>query len=377
MNASGVRLGRIGSSRGAGFDIVVSPSWFLSVALIVALATPVVRQLVPGIGAVGATGVSLVLALLLAMSVLLHELGHCLAAYLGGIPVREVRLYLVGGVSELGRSPASPREEALIAGAGPAVSAVLAAACWALKDLAPDRSVGWLILIEMAVANGIVAVFNILPALPLDGGRVARAVIWKLAGRRRPGTIVGVAGGFAVAAALVVWAATFVSLGNRPGILQAAIVVVMAGFVAAGAWGERPARRARDLPAGVTLFALARRAVPVDAAQPASAALDVPGDAAIVVIGADGRAIGIIDRDSAARRSARAPGTTSSAVATPLEAEMIVRPGDAASAVVERVFDLRLPFVALLREDGTVGGVVTRADIERAGATGTAAVRRD
>lgn len=372
----GVRIGRIGGSDHRGFDIVVSPSWFLSVALIVVLATPVVRQLLPGIGASEAGGISLILAVLLALSVLLHELGHCLAARIYGIRVREVRLYLVGGVSELDRSPATAGEEALIAGAGPAVSAMLAAACWLLMDLAPARSVGWLILIEMAIANAVVAVFNILPALPLDGGRVARAVIWKLVGRRRLGTIVGVAGGFLVSAALVVWAAAFATFRERPAYLQAAILVVMAGFVAAGAWSERPARRVHHLPPGVTLSALARRAVHVGSGLPLSTALALPSDAAIVVTAADGHTIRVLDRRRAARRSGIDPATTSWAAATPLEPEMIVLPGDEPSAVVERIFDLRLPFVALMRADGTVDGVVTRTDIERSGVAGSAGAPR-
>jgi Zn-dependent protease len=358
-----VRLARI-----AGIDIVVAPSWFLSVVLIVALATPVVLQLIPRITSLGAAVVSVALAVLLALSVLAHELGHCLVARVFGIGVREVRLYLVGGVSELERSPASATEEALIAGAGPAVSALLAVGCWLLMGVTEVRTIGWLILIELAVANAIVAVFNILPALPLDGGRVTRALIWKVSRRRRAGTIVGVAGGFLVAAALIVWAGLFLRSGTRPGLLQAAIVLVMAAFVAAGAWAERPSTAARGWPSGMPLSAVARRVVPMAVTEPLAAALALPADIVVVVTASDGRAVGVVDRSRVAAPAVPGPDTASWAAVTPLEPGMIVSPREDPRDVIERVAEMQLPFIALLGEDGTVRGVVTRADIDRASA---------
>ncbi len=370
--AGAVRLARI-----AGIDIVVAPSWFLSVALIVALATPVVLQLIPRISSFGAAVVSVVLAVLLALSVLAHELGHCLVARVFGIEVREVRLYLVGGVSELERSPASATEEALIAAAGPAVSALLAVGCWLLMGVTEVRTIGWLILIELAVANAIVAVFNILPALPLDGGRVTRALIWKISRRRRVGTIVGVAGGFLVAAALIVWAGLFLRTGTRPGLLQAAIVLVMAAFVAAGAWAERPSGAARGWPPGMPLSAVARRVVPMAMTEPLAAALALPADIVVVVTAPDGRAVGVVDRSRVAAPAAPGPDTASWAAVTPLEPGMIVSPREDPRDVIERVAELRLPFIVLLGEDGTVRGVVTRADIDRANEAGLRRRRRN
>jgi Zn-dependent protease len=232
----------------AGIDIVVSPSWLISAAVIVLIASPVIGRVVPGMTTVTAMSVSVLLAVLLGVSVLAHELGHCLVARSMGVRVHEVRLYLVGGVSELDRPPASPKEEALIAGAGPAVSALIALLCWLLVGSVAGRSVGWLLLIELALANGIVAIFNTLPALPLDGGRVLRAGVWKLVGRRRTATRVGAAGGLVVALALLVWAALALATGTRTGLLEAAIVAVMGFFVAAGAVAEWPRRRRRSGP---------------------------------------------------------------------------------------------------------------------------------
>lgn len=232
----------IGVGRIAGIAIVVAPSWFLSAVLIVVLATPIVGR-ITGSRSTWVTGaVSLVLAVLLGVSVLAHELGHCAAAGIFGIRVSEVRLYLVGGVSELDRPPTTAREEALVAAAGPIVSALVALGCWGLFSLTDRFSVAWLITLELAVANGIVAVFNILPALPLDGGRVLRAAFWHVGRSQRIGTIAGCIGGFAVTAALLVWAVYALAMPGRGGVLQAVIIATMALFVATGAAAEWPRR---------------------------------------------------------------------------------------------------------------------------------------
>ncbi|HEX2299343.1 MAG TPA: site-2 protease family protein, partial [Pseudonocardiaceae bacterium] len=180
---SGVLLGRV-----AGIPILLTPSWWLGAVVVTALYAPLVHGLLPQAGIPVTVVLAATLATLLAVSVLVHELGHCAIARILGIPVRRVRLYLLGGVSELARRPANPREEGLIALAGPAVSVLLALAAgahwWALRP----GTVIWLLVAELAVANAVVALFNLLPGLPLDGGRALRAAVWAVTGRRRTGT---------------------------------------------------------------------------------------------------------------------------------------------------------------------------------------------
>lgn len=232
----GVPFGRIGGTR-----LFVTPSWFLAAAVTTVLAIPIVARLT-GVQSTWWAGViAATMAILLGVSVLAHELGHCLAAHGYGIAVPEVRLYFVGGASELQHAPRSPAAEAVIAVAGPWASAVLAGVCWALATVTDHGSVAWLFAVEMAWANGIIAVFNILPALPLDGGRVLSALVWRLTGRPRPGQIAGAVGGMMLAAALLVFAAVELAQG-RTGLLFAAIIAIMAFFVATGAWSEWPQR---------------------------------------------------------------------------------------------------------------------------------------
>ncbi|MGX6603768.1 site-2 protease family protein [Micromonosporaceae bacterium Da 78-11] len=113
-------------------------------------------------------------------SVLLHELGHALTARRHGIGVRGITLELLGGWTEMDRDAPSPRVDALVSLAGPAVSLVLGGLGAAATLVLPDRTVAGQIAFQLAASNILVAVFNVLPGLPLDGGRALRAGLWAL-----------------------------------------------------------------------------------------------------------------------------------------------------------------------------------------------------
>lgn len=113
-------------------------------------------------------------------SVLLHELGHALTARRFGIGVRGITLELLGGWTEMDRDAPTPRVDALVSLAGPAVSMVLGGLATALTLALPDRTVTEQIAFQLALSNVLVAVFNVLPGLPLDGGRALRAGLWAL-----------------------------------------------------------------------------------------------------------------------------------------------------------------------------------------------------
>ena len=125
---------------------------------------------------------------LLYVSVLVHELAHSVVARGFGLPVRRILLYPLGGVSEIEREAQTPGREFAVAAAGPALSLVLGAVGWGLAQVAPYGVTGALIR-QLMFANFVVAAFNLLPGLPLDGGRMLRAVIWKVTGRPNAATI--------------------------------------------------------------------------------------------------------------------------------------------------------------------------------------------
>src|SRR5699024_7574923 len=145
-------------------------------------------------------------AVLLGLSVLAHELGHCLVALRLRLPVRRLRLYLLGGLAEISRTPVRSRDEAAVAAAGPLVSVVFAALFGLLLLAMPAGGPVWLLVLECGIANAAVGVFNVLPGLPLDGGMMLRAGVWALSGRRSWGTSAGVVGAGIVALGLLIWA---------------------------------------------------------------------------------------------------------------------------------------------------------------------------
>ena len=356
--AGGLTAGSIG-----GVPIVLAPSWVLSVAVIAALAVPVVSQVVPGTGTLLAAAVSVVLGVLLGASVLAHELGHCLAARLLGVQVLGVRLYLLGGVSELASTPRSPRDEAVIAGAGPAVSAVLAGMFWLAVQGTAGDTVGWLLLVLLALSNAVVAVFNLLPALPMDGGRVLRAAVWKVFGNRRAGTTVAVAGGFVIAAALALWSVLVLIDVGAAGALPAGIGVAMASFVAVGAAQERAPRRRPPWPVGVRIASLSRPVIRLPAETPVWLALESAGQHAVILIEAGGVARGLLDVPAATALAQHRPQSPASLVARPVPPEAVLLADDDPADVAERIRSTAATAFLLVDESGSPAGVIQRQDL--------------
>jgi len=122
-------------------------------------------------------------------SVLLHELGHALTARRFGIGVRGITLELLGGWTEMDRDAPTPKVDALVSLAGPAVSLVLGGLATVAALALPDRTAAGQIAFQLAASNVIVAIFNVLPGLPLDGGRALRAGIWALIKDRNRATV--------------------------------------------------------------------------------------------------------------------------------------------------------------------------------------------
>src|SRR5437764_3049092 len=140
--------------RVAGVPVLLAPSWWSGSLIVVVLYAPLVGRLLPDATAVTSWLLAGAFALLLGLSVLAHELGHCVVALRLGLPVRRVRLFLLGGLSEVARTPRRPREEGLVAVAGPAVSIGLSLAFGGLLLVIPgqDSPAGplWLLVGECA-----------------------------------------------------------------------------------------------------------------------------------------------------------------------------------------------------------------------------------
>jgi len=176
---SGIRIGSI-----LGIPIRLHPSWFLVFALVVVQLWSQVAAEYPAIGPSWRVGIALVTSLLLFGSILLHELGHSVVALHHRVAVRSITLFIFGGVAWMEREPETPRAELEIALAGPAVNFVLFGVFGGLGGRFDAGSPGLAVFQWLAALNLGVALFNLLPGFPLDGGRVLRAILW--ARGRRP-----------------------------------------------------------------------------------------------------------------------------------------------------------------------------------------------
>src|SRR5947209_5134784 len=186
----------------AGIRIGVDAGWLLTLFVVILYLSPSFRATLHSSDGV-AYVTTVVSALLFFFSLIVHELGHAIVARRQGIEVKNIQLFLFGGLTQMSRDAMTPGEEFKIAAAGPAATALMVVV-FAVIDLAivgPHRlwhaflldndiqvtpvllSLSWLLLMNL-----IVLIFNLVPAFPLDGGRIARAAVWKTTGDKRKGT---------------------------------------------------------------------------------------------------------------------------------------------------------------------------------------------
>ncbi len=186
-----------------GVPLYFAPSWILIAALITATYGGVVYNAVEGLTRSVSYLIALAFAVALALCVLLHELGHVGVSLALGRPVRRVVIFLLGGISEIEGEIERPRDELLVAVAGPLVSLSVAGGSWLAYEATSPGGVAEVFWFLLLWSNLIVAVFNLLPGLPLDGGRVLRAVIWGATHSRLTGTRVAAWAGRGIAVLVV------------------------------------------------------------------------------------------------------------------------------------------------------------------------------
>jgi Zn-dependent protease len=197
MLGSGFRIGRL-----YGINIRIDWSWLFIFILITWNLSVVFSQIHPDWGMGMRWGIAVLASLLFFASVLAHEMAHSLVAKAHGIPVRSITLFLFGGVASIQREPESPRAEFLIAIAGPIMSVLIgvvmvliavvtgingqpgAAPAQLIAGLSPANT----ILLWLGSINIILAIFNMIPGFPLDGGRVLRSILWAVTNNLRRAT---------------------------------------------------------------------------------------------------------------------------------------------------------------------------------------------
>jgi Zn-dependent protease/CBS domain-containing protein len=175
---------RVASIR--GFDVRIDPSWFILFVLILwSLSAGTFPAVAPGLAPLAYFAMGLVGALLFFVSILLHELAHSVVAQSRGIGIHGITLFVFGGLAHAQEEPRHAEDELVIAGIGPVVSFALGAVF--LLFAALGRGFGWSPAVHevaqyLGFINLLLAIFNLLPGYPLDGGRVFRAVVWRQTG---------------------------------------------------------------------------------------------------------------------------------------------------------------------------------------------------
>jgi Zn-dependent protease/CBS domain-containing protein len=209
---SSFKLGRI-----LGIEIGIHASWFIIFALLSwSLSVAYYPSIDENISPFTGWTLGILSSLLLFGSVLAHELGHSFIAIRQGIPVKSIDLFIFGGVSNLTKEPDNPAAEFRMAISGPAVSIVLALVFWVFQIVFSSQNATLAgVFLYLAQINAMLAIFNLIPGFPLDGGRVLRAIIWNASNDIRRATRIsaGVGLGFAYLLIFGGIAAAFLGIG--------------------------------------------------------------------------------------------------------------------------------------------------------------------
>lgn len=353
-----------------GIPVFISPSWLFIAALITYIFAPYVESSLPGIGS-WKWVVSFGYAAFLLLSVLLHELSHSIVALRLGLKVRQITLWWLGGVSSLDE-PDTARKDFLVAAAGPAASIAIGVVAYGLHTALPADGVPYFLAFQLAVVNALLAVFNLLPGLPLDGGGIVRAVVWKVLGSRSRGTVAAAWAG-RVIALLVVLVVLWRSLGA--GGTSGLVNVIWGGLIAAFLWGGatqalRVERLRSRLPRAHARNLL-RPALTVPGDLPLGEAVRrarEAGKRALVVADSLDRPTGIVNESAvAATPEARWPWIAVSALMRSTE-DSIMLAADLDGEQLIRTMQRKPAPEYLVVEPGTdtVVGVLATADVERA-----------
>ena len=259
----------------AGVPVLLSPSWLVIAAVITFLFSGTAASATGLPTGPAAYAVAFVLAVLLAVSVLLHEAAHAVAARRLGLHVSEIVVDLWGGHTALGR-PQTPGASAVVSVVGPLANLALALVAWVLREQMPSTVPGSpaavvsFLLLGTAVSNALVGVFNLVPGLPLDGGRVLEALVWRVSGDQDTGGLVAGWAGRVVAVGLgVAVLAPPLLAGDRP----STVTVLWVGLVAVFLW--------RGASASIVGSRFRRRAARVDLGGVTTDAVVVPVGASV------------------------------------------------------------------------------------------------
>jgi len=358
-----------------GIPVRVHGSWLVIYGLIAwTLAVGYFPRTLPELPAATYWLSALLAALLLFVSVFLHELSHSLMARRYGIPISSITLHIFGGVSELEREPDRPGAELAIAIVGPLTSFAVAAAAAAGAMLAQPGPVAAAIVRYLVMVNVIVGLFNLVPGFPLDGGRLLRAILWKARGDLAWATRIASQAGGAFGVALIVLGAWRALAGEFLGGLWFVVIGLFLRQAAQAGYQQLVIRRA--LGPRTVADAMTREVVHVppdlDLARLVDDFFWRRHVTSFPVVAGDriGGIVSVHALEQVPRE--RWATTTVESVMLPLTDELVASPRDSLWQALEKVSRNKLGRLAVV-EDGRLAGYLSVKDVMHVLTVATAA----
>ncbi len=357
-----IRLGRL-----AGIPIGVQPLWLVIVALItVTLGAAYYPDEAPGIAPAAAYSLGLLSALMLFGSILLHELGHALVARRYGVEIEEIDLWLLGGVARMSGYPRHALDELRFAIAGPAVTLAIAALFGAVALALPGSAPQWLtaVVAYQATINAMILVFNLLPAFPLDGGRVARALLWWRRGDISSATETAAMIGRGFGYGMIGLGILAFAGGGFGGLWIALIGLFVIGAAKAEENGLRVRLALSGRSAGRLMSCPAVTIPASTSVEDAVRSYFLAAKHPAFPVVEEGRVIGLVDSGAIERVPAQQRASTSVSQIVDRDPGLIVPEDQDVAEMIERPAFLRIGRAAVLTGDGRVG-LLSITDVDR------------
>lgn len=348
-----------------GIPVYISPYWLIFAAVLVFMYATGVEAKLAKVS--DRYIVATAFVLLLYASVLVHELAHCVVARGFGLPVKRVLLYPLGGYSEIEQEPGTPGREALISGAGPAVSLALAGAGYLLSK-SVSAGLPHMLISQLFFANLVVGIFNLLPGLPLDGGRIFRAGVWKITKKQYTATVAAAWAGRVLAIGLV--GLTLFSQQHPNSFLNLywLWLLVIAGFMWIQSTQAIRAARIRERLPNVSARRLSRRAIPITAAVPVAEAVrraQAASARALVIVDHENTPTAIVSEAAVqATPEERRPWIEVGTLARTLEPNMVLSADLSGMELIKAVQQAPASEYLLIEPSGQVYGVLATSDLD-------------
>jgi len=362
------RVGSIG-----GIDVLVRSSWIIVALMLSYLLGPQVDRVQPGLGGWKYVA-GLAYAVLLYLTVLLHEMSHALMAKRYGLPVRWITLSFLGGMTTIDGEARNAGEQFKIAVVGPLTSIAVGLAALGLSTVVNGGLIG-LAVDSIAFANLVIGVLNLIPGLPLDGGRVLQAAVWRTTGNPHRGTIVAAWAGRVVALIALCWPLGYgLVSGHAPDLIDYALAWVVGAFLWIGATSAIASVRIRSRLPALRARTLARRAIAVPEDLSVAEAVrraNEEGAGGIVLHTGDEHVSGLVSQAALTSTPPdRRPWQPISSVSRTMEDGLVLSADLTGEDLVRAITRTPATEYLLVETDGSVYGVLSTADVDEAFANG-------